>query len=205
MHKISTQRDLMSQNEPIQETPKEQEEKLEELGETTIQPDDASSKNTNEETPKQEDALATAQVEAMEWKDKYMRAYADFENSKRLMQKDKNSAVTYANEKFATDILTVLDSFEQALATISAVQSEDEVLNKIKEGVDLTYQQLIKVLEKNHIKEIACEGELDPNLHQAIMQVESDQHENGHIVAVLQKGYTIKERVLRPPMVSTCK
>ncbi len=196
----------MSQNEPTQETPKEQEEKIQELEERDNQLDDASKENTNEETPTQEqDALEIAQAEATEWKDKYMRAYADFENSKRLMQKDKNSAVTYANEKFATDILTVLDSFEQALATINAVQSEDEVLNKIKEGVDLTYQQLIKVLEKNHIKEIACEGELDPNLHQAIMQVQSDAHESGHIVAVLQKGYTIKERVLRPPMVSTCK
>jgi len=188
----------MSEKEQTQETPKEQEEKIEEVEETQVESD--------EETAEEEvDELTKAQAEAAEWKDKYMRAYADFENSKRLMQKDKNTAVSYANEKFATDILAVLDSFEQAVATINAVQSDDEVLNKIKEGVDLTYQQLVKVMEKNNIKEIECEGELDPALHQAVMQVDSDEHESGHIVQVLQKGYTIKERVLRPPMVSTCK
>jgi len=73
------------------------------------------------------------------------------------------------------------------------------------EGVKLTYEQLRKVLEKNHIKEISCEGEFDPEVHQAIMQVDSDEHKNGDIVQVMQKGYTIKDRVLRPAMVSTAK
>jgi molecular chaperone GrpE len=187
----------MSEKEQTQETPKEQEEKLEEVEETQA--------DSNEETVEEVDELATAQAEAAEWKDKYMRAYADFENSKRLMQKDKNTAVSYANEKFATDILSVLDSFDQALATINGIESEDEIINNIKEGVNLTHQQLVKAMEKNNIKEIECEGELDPTLHQAVMQVESEEHESGHIVQVLQKGYMIKERVLRSPMVSTCK
>ncbi|SHO81695.1 Heat shock protein GrpE [hydrothermal vent metagenome] len=160
-----------------------------------------------EEKAPEVDELEKAKAEALEYKNKYLRAYADFENSKRLMQKDKNAAVAYSNEKFATDILGVLDSFEQAINTINAVEvdEESEVLTKIKEGVDLTFQQLKKVLEKNHITEINCEGELDPNLHQAIMQVESDEHESGHIVSVMQKGYMIKDRVLRSPMVSTAK
>ncbi len=160
-----------------------------------------------EEKVPEVDELALAKAEASDYKDKYLRAHADFENSKRLMQKDKNAAVAYSNEKFATDILSVLDSFEQAINTINAVESEEEseVLAKIKEGVDLTFQQLQKVLEKNHITEIPCDGELDPNLHQAIMQVDSDEHESGHIVQVMQKGYMIKERVLRSPMVSTAK
>jgi len=160
-----------------------------------------------EEEVLEDDELAKAKAEAQEYKDKYLRAYADFENSKRLMQKDKNAAVAYSNEKFATDILSVLDSFEQAINTINSVEveEENEVLNKIKEGVNLTFEQLKKVLEKNHITEIPCEGELDPNLHQAIMQVDSDEHESGHIVQVMQKGYMIKERVLRSPMVSTAK
>lgn len=159
-----------------------------------------------EETP-EIDELAVAKAEALDYKDKYLRAYADFENSKRLMQKDKNAAVAYSNEKFATDILGVLDSFEQAINTINAVEveEENEVLAKIKEGVDLTFQQLQKVLEKNSITEINCDGELDPKLHQAIIQVDSEEHESGHIVAVMQKGYMIKERVLRSPMVSTAK
>jgi molecular chaperone GrpE len=161
----------------------------------------------SEEGTQEQDPLAAAQAEAAEYKDKYIRAHADFENAKKRLEKDKANAVAYANESFAKDILAVIDSFEQALASIEGANEENssEVLEKMKEGVKLTYEQLKKVLEKNHIKEIVCEGEFDPEVHQAIMQVESDKHEPGDIVQVMQKGYTIKARVLRPAMVSTCK
>jgi molecular chaperone GrpE len=162
--------------------------------------------NEVEETEKV-DPLEVAQTEAAEWKDKFLRAHADFENSKRRLEKDKMNAVAYANESFAKDILAVIDSFENALNSIEGADEEhsSEVLEKMKEGVNLTYDQLKKVLEKNHIKEIVCEGEFNPEVHQAIMQVESDEHETGDVVQVMQKGYTIKDRVLRPAMVSTCK
>jgi molecular chaperone GrpE len=75
----------------------------------------------------------------------------------------------------------------------------------MKEGIELTFTQLKKILEKNHIKEIGCEGEFNPEVHQAIMQIESEEHESGDVVQVMQKGYTIKDRVLRPAMVSTSK
>jgi molecular chaperone GrpE len=173
--------------------------------------DDQMAEETNEsETQASEegsvDPLESAQAEAAEWKDKYLRAHADFENSKKRLEKDKNNAVSYANESFAKDILSVLDSFENALAAMnSSEESDSEAYEKMVEGVNLTYDQLKKILEKNSIKEIACEGEFDPEVHQAIMQVESDEHEAGQIVQVMQKGYTIKERVLRPAMVSTAK
>ncbi len=158
------------------------------------------------ETP-EVDPLEAALAEVAEYKDKYLRAHADFENAKRRLEKDKMNAVAYANESFAKDILAVIDSFENALNSIEGADEEhsSEVLEKMKEGVSLTYEQLRKVLEKNHIKEIVCEGEFDPEVHQAIMQVESDKHKSGDIVQVMQKGYTIKDRVLRPAMVSTCK
>ncbi len=165
------------------------------------------SETQSEEQTQEQDPLAAAQAEAAEYKDKYIRAHADFENAKKRLEKDKANAVAYANESFAKDILAVIDSFEQALASIEGANEENsgEVLEKMKEGVKLTYEQLKKILEKNHIKEISCEGEFDPEVHQAIMQVESDEHEPGDIVQVMQKGYTIKDRVLRPAMVSTCK
>ena len=75
----------------------------------------------------------------------------------------------------------------------------------MKEGVNLTFEQLKKILEKNSIKEVDCSGEFNPEVHQAIMQVESDKHEEGDVVQIMQKGYTIKDRILRPAMVSTCK
>ncbi len=151
------------------------------------------------------DPLEAAQAEAADWKDKFLRAHADFENSKRRLEKDKANAVSYANESFAKDILAVIDSFENALASMQGSEESSEVLEKMQEGVNLTYEQLKKILEKNSIKEINCEGKFDPEVHQAIMQVESDAHEEGDVVQVMQKGYTIKERVLRPAMVSTCK
>jgi len=153
------------------------------------------------------DPLEAALAEAADYKDKYLRAHADFENAKKRLEKDKMNAVSYANESFAKDILAVMDSFENALASMESADAENasEVLEKMKEGVNLTYDQLKKILEKNHIKEVECEGEFNPEVHQAIMQVESDAHETGDIVQVMQKGYMIKDRVLRPAMVSTCK
>ncbi len=153
------------------------------------------------------DPLEAALAEAADYKDKYLRAHADFENAKRRLEKDKINAVSYANESFAKDILAVIDSFENALASIEGADEENssEVLKQMKEGVNLTYEQLKKILEKNHIKEVDCSGAFDPEVHQAIMQVESDEHEEGDVVQVMQKGYTIKDRILRPAMVSTCK
>ena len=160
---------------------------------------------TETEETAEVDSLETALAEAADYKDKYLRAHADFENSKKRLEKDKMNAVAYANESFAKDILAVMDSFENAIASMEETQENSEVFEKMKEGVNLTHEQLKKVLEKNHIKEVVCEGEFDPEVHQAIMQVESDAHQTGEIVQVMQKGYTIKDRVLRPAMVSTCK
>ena len=171
------------------------------------------------ETPETEEVTEEVEIETevdeltqlkelvTQWEDKYLRAHADFENSKRLLTKDKVAAVSYANESFANDVLSVIDSFDSALAMIAAteVEEDSEVVTKIKEGLDLTYTQLTKVLEKNGIKAVECEGEMNPEVHQAIMQVESEEKESGEIVQVLQKGYTIKERLLRPAMVSTAK
>ncbi len=183
---------------------KEREEDLEQTqNEETVEETETSESEKTSETSE----LEAAKAEAAEYKEKYIRAHADFENAKKRLEKDKANAVAYANESFAKDILAVIDSFEQALASIEGASEENsgEVLEKMKEGVKLTYEQLKKVLEKNHIKEIVCDKAFDPEVHQAIMQVESDDHESGDIVQVMQKGYTIKDRVLRPAMVSTCK
>jgi molecular chaperone GrpE len=159
------------------------------------------------ETEETVDELSQLKELVAEWEDKYLRTHAAFENSKRLLAKDKAAAVSYANESFANDMLSVVDSFESALATIEATEGEEssEVLEKIKEGLELTYGQLTKVLEKNGIKAVEVEGEFNPDVHQAIMQVESEEKKTGEIVQVLQKGYTIKDRLLRPAMVSTAK
>ncbi|NOZ89666.1 MAG: nucleotide exchange factor GrpE [Epsilonproteobacteria bacterium] len=167
---------------------------------------------TTEESVEQKEEDNISEVEKLkekiaELEDKYIRTHASFENSKRLLAKDKATAVAYANESFAKDILTVIDSLDSALSMIDNVDESDtkEFLKKMKEGLKLVDEQLHKVLEKHDIKNIDCTKEYDPNLHQAIMQVESDKHKSGQIVQVMQKGYTIKDRVLRPAMVTTAK
>jgi molecular chaperone GrpE len=160
---------------------------------------------SSEEEVQEIDPLEAALAEAAEYKDKYLRAHADFENVKRRLEKEKSNAVSYANESFAKDMLAVMDSFENALSSMEKSEESSEVLTQMKEGVNLTFEQLKKILEKNSIKEVCCEGEFNPEVHQAIMQVESDEHNEGDVVQVMQKGYTIKDRILRPAMVSTCK
>lgn len=172
--------------------------------------DEQASQEQNEnqqEAIKEEDLLTQAQALADEYKDKYLRAHADFENSKKRLEKDKLNAIAYANESFAKDLLAVIDSFENALVSIEGAGEENmnEIFEKMKEGVKLTYDQLKKVLEKNYIKEVSCEGVFDPEIHQVIMQVESPDHQPNEIVQVMQKGYTLKERMLRPAMVSVAK
>jgi len=150
------------------------------------------------------EALEACRREAEEYKDKYLRAHADFDNMKKRLEKDKATAVAFANESFATDLLSVIDTFENALFSIDRIEG-DEAVDKIREGMALTYEQLLKVLKKHGVEEIANEGIFDPHVHQVVQQVESEAHEKNEIVQVLQKGYKLKDRVLRPSMVSTKK
>ena len=169
--------------------------------ETPSKSDEADSKG------EPEDEVEALKVKVSEWQDKYMRAYADFDNAKKRLEREKQNAIIYSNESFAKDMISVMDSFDGALSSIESINKEDlsDALSMMEEGIKKTHEQLKKMLEKNGVKEIDCAGTFDPNLHQAIMQVDSDELESGAIAQVLQKGYTIKEQILRPAMVSTVK
>jgi len=163
---------------------------------------------TEEETSQESQEvseLEQCQQELAEQKDKYLRAHADFENMKKRLEKEKTNALIYANEAFAKDLLSVLDTFENALKSIEQVESNDNAINEIKKGMSLTYEQLLSVLKKHGVEDVATEGEFNPEYHQAVTQMESQEHNSGDIVQVLQKGYKLKERLLRPAMVATCK
>ncbi|MCX2683583.1 nucleotide exchange factor GrpE [Campylobacter sp. MIT 21-1685] len=156
------------------------------------------SNETEQENIEQEVNL---QKEFEELKDKYMRANAEFENIKKRMEKEKLSAMAYANEAFAKDLLDVVDALEAALST----QADDEVSIKIKEGVQNTLELFLKKLEKHGVQTIDEEKDFDPNLHEALFHIESDTHQSGEVVQVLQKGYKITDRVIRPTKVSVAK
>ena len=160
----------------------------------------------NKEETQEVSELEKCQQELAEEKDKFLRAYADFENMKKRLEKEKTNALIYANEAFAKDLLTVLDTFENALTSIDKIDSDSEdAIDKIKEGMTLTYEQLLSILKKHGVEEVACEGEFNPEHHQAVTQMDSDEHKSGDIVQVLQKGYKLKDRLLRASMVATCK
>ena len=161
--------------------------------------------NENKEEIEEQSELEKCKEELEAQKDKYLRAHADFENMKKRLEREKATATAYANEAFAKDLLTVLDTFENALKSIEQIESSDEAVEKIKEGMVLTYEQLLNILKKHGVEEVECDKEFDPNLHQAVTQMDSDEHESGEIVQVLQKGYKLKDRLLRPSMVATCK
>ncbi|WP_457596244.1 nucleotide exchange factor GrpE [Hydrogenimonas sp.] len=152
------------------------------------------------------DALEECREALKACEDKYLRMHAEFENIKKRMEREKEKSVAYAQEQFARDLLPVMDSLELALASIpDEKEGGDEHLAKLREGVQLTLDQFIKTFEKHHIKVVEIDEGFDPNFHDAVMQVESDEHESGQIVQVLQKGYTYKDRLLRPAMVSVAK
>ncbi len=152
------------------------------------------------------DEVATLKEKVAELEDQYLRANAEFENMKKRLEKEKISAVAYANELFARDMLAIIDALDSAslLQESEDIKSE-ELFEKVKEGIDLTVDQFKKSFEKHGIELVDTDGEFDPNFHNAVMQVDSEEKKSGEILQVFQKGYKIKDRVLRPAMVSIVK
>lgn len=157
-----------------------------------------------------EEVSSDSKIEELEAKlkeaeDKYLRVHADFENVKKRLEKEKYQAIDYASEKFAKDLLTPIDTLEMALQSANVDLPAEELLAKLKEGIELTVKNFNSAFEKHDISIVETDGEFDPNFHDAVMQVDSPDHEDGDIVQQLQKGYKYKERLLRPAMVSICK
>ncbi len=126
---------------------------------------------------------------------KYMRLMADFQNFKRRTEKEKSDIYAFANEKIVRELLDVIDNFERALA---AGNDGDKFL----EGMEMILKQLLAVLERAGVTEIKCLGEdFDPNFHNAVMTEDSAEYESGKVTEVLQKGYILNNRTIRPAMV----
>ncbi|SDH74922.1 nucleotide exchange factor GrpE [Nitrosomonas sp. Nm132] len=162
-------------------------------------------KSTNETepqveiTPSLEQLLKEAELRAAEHHDAWLRAKAEAENIRKRAQSDIANAHKYAIEKFSTELLAVMDSLDAALAV------ENATLENFKSGVELTQKQLIAVFEKFNIKVVNPEGEkFDPHQHQAMCMVESDLPPNT-VTQVLQRGYMLHDRVIRPAMVAVSK
>lgn len=133
-------------------------------------------------------------------------ARAETQNVRRRLEKDIADARAYASTSFARDILSVADNLSRALDSISADLREDEKLKPLVAGIEATTRELDKVFTQNAIQKVAAHGlPLDPNQHQAMIEVPHAEAEPGTVVQVLQHGYTIKDRLLRPAMVAVAK
>lgn len=138
-----------------------------------------------------------------ELEEKYIRAYAEFDNVKKRLEREKYQSLEYANEQILKDFLPILDTLESALE--STKNDDSEAVSKIREGIMLTIDNFLKAFSKHSVEIIPTDGEFDPNFHNAIMQVKSEGKTDGEIAQVIQKGYKYKDRVIRPSMVAITK
>lgn len=142
--------------------------------------------------------VAKLKEEVATSKNAYFKAYADAENLKKRLQNEAANVKKYRIQSFATEVLPVLDNLERALQ----VKTDDENIKNYVKGFEMIYQQLVHILETEGVKEIeALDKPFDPNYHQALMQEAKEGVESGMVIEVLQKGYMLKDRVLRATLV----
>ena len=170
-------------------------DKSEEAGQSEGGAKETSESKQNTEENSKQDNTQEVQDEALEIK--YMRLMADFQNFRRRTEKEKSDIYQFANEGIVKELLDVVDNFERAFST----ETEDK---KYEEGMKMIFNQLMACLERAGVVEIDCLGkEFDPNYHNAVMTEDSTEYDSGMVTKVLQKGYLLHDRVVRPAMVMT--
>lgn len=142
--------------------------------------------------------LEVLRKEKEELLERLLRVQAEYDNFRKRTQKEKEADRKYKSQSVVTELLPVLDNFERALD----MKPEEEAESGVFEGLEMVYRQMKEVLEKEGVEEIKTTGEpFDPHVHQAVMQVEDENYESNVVIEELQKGYRLKDRVIRPAMV----
>ena len=167
-------------------------------------------KETNQETQETKEEInePTPEERISELEDKLARTFAEMENQRRRFEKEKEDAFEYGGFSFAKEALNLIDNLDRSKHVLESDDKlkETEALKKTLEHLDIIKKDLISIFEKNNIKPIDCLNiKLDPNFHQAMMEIEDDTKEAGTIVQEIQKGFTIKDRLLRPSLVGVSK
>ena len=171
--------------------------------------DDNNQSNTQQaDEEKKEEVELTPEDKIKELEDKLARTYAEMENQRRRFEKEKEDAFEYGGTSFAREALNLIDNLERSKQVLENDEKlkNTEALNKTLEHLDIINKDLISIFTKNNIKPIDClNKKLDPNFHQAMMEIEDDQKEPGTIIQEIQKGFMIKDRLLRPSLVGVSK
>ena len=179
-----------------------EENNTEELNNSTEDQSDKSSKISEEEK------ILSPEEKVIDLEDKIARTLAEMENQRRRFEKEKNDAFDYGGFAFAKEALNLIDNLTRSKLILESDETlkNSEALKKTLEHFDIIEKDLISTFNKNNIKPIDClNKKLDPNLHQAMMEIEDDQKEPGTIIQEIQKGFTIKDRLLRPALVGVAK
>ena len=176
------------------------------LNEEKKEENNLSKKNENENL--EENIEKTPEEKILELEDKLARTFAEMENQRRRFEKEKEEAYEYGGVAFAREALNLIDNLERSkdiLKNDEALKNTDS-LSKTLDHLEIIYNDLISIFSKNNIKPIdSLNKRLDPNFHQAMMEIEDDQKEPGTIIKEIQKGFTIKDRLLRPSLVGVSK
>ena len=162
---------------------------------------------TADEAPElaEHDRIAELEEELEKAKQDVLYARAEEQNTRRRLEQERQKASDYAATNFARDILSVADNLERALAAIPSELREDEKWKGLVAGLEATGKEIETVFRKHGIEAVETEGELDPNIHQAMVEIPSADAEPGTIVQVMQRGYVIRDRLLRPALVGVAK
>ena len=169
---------------------------------------DSEIKEDMDQETREEVKEITPEEKIAELEDKLARTFAEMENQRRRFEKEKEEAFEYGGYSFAKEALNLIDNLERSKQILETDESlkETEALNKSLEHLDIIKKDTISIFEKNSIKSIeSLNKKLDPNFHQAMMEIEDDTKEPGTIIQEIQKGFTIKDRLLRPSLVGVSK
>jgi len=170
--------------------------------ETALEPEISNASNDSKEKE------LTPEDKIKDLEDKLVRSYAEIENQRRRFEKEKEDAFDYGGFSFAKEALNLVDNLERSKVSLENDESlkNTEALKKTIEHLEIINNDMISILKKNNIEEIkSINQKLDPNFHQAIMEIEDDKKESGTIVQEIQKGFMIKDRLLRPSLVAVSK
>ena len=186
-------------NEQISEEKKHQDQSLKE--------NKIEKNQIKEESPEEKTELSP-EDKIKELEDKLARTFAEMENQRRRFEKEKDDAFEYGGFAFAKEAISLIDNLERSKSILENDEKlkETDALKKTLEHFDIIHKDLISIFNKNNIKPIeSLNKKLDPNLHQAMMEIEDDNNDPGTIIQEIQKGFTIKDRLLRPSLVGVAK
>ena len=190
---------------------KEQEQNTDDLLKSKIESesiDTSDNMNQEEHDLKDEKKEASPEEKIIELEDKLSRTFAEMENQRRRFEKEKDDAFEYGGFSFAKEALNLIDNLERSKQVLKNDENlkNSDALKKTLEHLEVINKDLLSVFTKNNIQHIEClNKKLDPNFHQAMMEIEDDQKEPGTIIQEIQKGFTIKDRLLRPSLVGVSK